>query len=62
MKSHISTLNENVVALNDKGNELEKALETQSDMMNECYVRFGTKKELQKAGILSGSGLFSKRS
>ena len=39
MKSHISTLNENVVALNDKGNELEKALETQSDMMNECYVR-----------------------
>ena len=61
MKSHISTLNENVVALNDKGNELEKALETQSDMMNECYVRFGTKKELQKAGILSGSGLFSKK-
>lgn len=61
MRSHISTLNENVVALNDKGNELEKALETQSDMMNECYVRFGTKKELQKAGILSGSGLFSKK-
>ena len=30
-------------------------------MMNECYVRFGTKKELQKAGILSGSGLFSKK-
>lgn len=61
MKTHISTLNENVATLNDKGHELEEALEAQSNIINECYVRFGTKKELQKAGILSGSGLFSKK-
>ena len=39
----------------------EQALAIQSDMLNECYVKVGTKKELKDAGLLVGRGLFSKK-
>ena len=45
--------------------EIEKihkqTLDMQSDMLNECYVKVGTKKELQNAGLLVGKGLLSKK-
>ena len=40
---------------------LKQALETQSDMLNECYVKVGTKKELKDVGLLISKGLFSKK-
>lgn len=61
LKSHVSALSENVMALNEQTQEQEAALTAQSDMMNEGYVKAGTKKELQKLGLLSGSGLFAKK-
>ena len=39
----------------------EQALAIQSDMLNECYVKVGTKKELKDAGLLVGRGRFSKK-
>ena len=37
--------------------EQEGILTTQTNMINTCYVRIGTKKELKQAGILSGGFL-----
>lgn len=37
------------------------ALVTQSQIINECYVKIGTKKELKDAGLLSGGFLSKKR-
>ena len=34
-----------------------EALVTQSEMMNECYMKVGTKKELQEAGVLTEGNL-----
>lgn len=54
-------LERNVSDLQDKEKIHKQALEVQSDMLNECYVRVGTKKELQNAGLLVSKGLFSKK-
>lgn len=53
-------LERNVSDLQEKEKIHKQALEVQSDMLNECYVKVGTKKELQNAGLLVGKGLFSK--
>ena len=37
-----------------------EALTVQDEVINECYVRIGTKKELKEAGILTKGGLFRK--
>lgn len=34
---------------------------TQDEVINECYVKIGTGKELEQAGILTKGGLFKKR-
>ena len=39
----------------------KQALEVQSDMLNECFVKVATKKELKDAGLLVSKGLFSKK-
>lgn len=54
-------LERNVSDLQEKEKIHKQALEVQSDMLNECYVKVGTKKELQNAGLLVGKGLFSKK-
>ena len=60
LKSHVDRLNTNVAQLTEEKAEQEKALEAQSDMLNEAYVIIGSKKELKKAGLLSGGSLFKK--
>lgn len=61
LRSHVSALSEDVSNLQQKSQEQEEALTVQSDMLNEGYVKAGTKKELQAAGLLSSSGLFGKK-
>ena len=61
LRSHVSSLSEDVSNLQQKSQEQEEALTVQSDMLNEGYVKAGTKKELQAAGLLLSSGLFGKK-
>lgn len=51
----LSTTQKQADALKEQENTLSK----QSDMINICYVRIGTKKELKSAGLLSGGFLKS---
>lgn len=60
LNTRVASLNKDVEGLASKNKAQKEALVTQSDMMNEAYVLIGTKKELKAAGVLSGSGLFSK--
>ena len=67
-KKNIAELQEQKVELERNVSDLQKkekihkqALEVQSDMLNECYVKVGTKKELKNAGLLVSKGLFSKK-
>ncbi len=54
-------LERNVSDMQNKVKIHQEALEVQSDMLNECYVRVGTKKELKDVGLLISKGLFSKK-
>lgn len=54
-------LERNVSDLQEKEKIHKQALEVQSDMLNECYIKVGTKKELQNCGLLVSKGLFSKK-
>ena len=60
LKSHVDKLNTNVAQLTEEKAEQEKALEAQSDMLNEAYFIMGSKKELKKAGLMTGGSLFKK--
>ena len=67
-KKNIAELQEQKLELERNVSDLQKkekihkqALEVQSDMLNECYVKVGTKKELKNAGLLVSKGLFSKK-
>lgn len=53
----IASLNENVEKLEKKTQVQQQALVTQSDMINECYMKIATKKQLKQAGILDGKKL-----
>lgn len=53
----IASLNENVEKLEKKAQVQQQALVTQSDMINECYMKIATKKQLKQAGILDGKKL-----
>lgn len=57
MQTKITTLNEDVERLDKKTQVQQQALVTQSNMMNECYFKIGTKKQLKQAGILDGKKL-----
>ena len=59
--ANIAQLQSQVSALNEKTQEQETIMTVQSDMMNEGYVKIGTKKELQRDGILTRAGLFKKK-
>lgn len=60
LKKDVEVLQENVAVLDEKTKMQEQALVVQDEIINEGYVKIGTKKELQKAGILSKGKLFSK--
>lgn len=53
-------LEKNVSELQEQEIIHKQVMEMQSDMLNECYVKVGTKKELKDAGLIVG-GLFSKK-
>lgn len=52
--------NPNEVSPKGKSNKDTNTAQAQEATINECYVRIGTKKELQSAGLLTG-GLLSKK-
>lgn len=54
-------LEKNVSDLQKKDNTYKQILEAQSNMLNECYVKVATKKELKDAGLLVSKGFFSKK-
>lgn len=60
LNNRVASLDMDVKDLTQKNQNQKEALVAQSDMMNEAYVLIGTKADLKKAGVLSGSGLFSK--
>lgn len=61
LSQRVSTLNNDISDLSMKNQAQEEALKVQDNIINECYVLTGTKKELQKAGVLSSSGIFKKK-
>lgn len=61
LKSNVSTLKQDVAKLETKNEKLDEALTTQDQVINEGYIKIGTKKELEAAGVLTKGGLFKKR-
>ncbi len=61
LQNQKANLEKDITDLQEKEKIHKQALEMQSDMLNECYVRVGTKKELQNTGLLVSKGLFSKK-
>lgn len=61
LNMQVKTLTASNEQLTEEVNKQGEALMTQSTILNECYVKIGTKKELQQAGVLSGKGLLSKK-
>lgn len=57
LQSKITTLNEDVEKLDKKNQIQQQALVTQSDMMNECFMKIGTRKQLKQAGIMDSKKL-----
>lgn len=57
----VSSLNSDLASLSSKNKEQKETLKAQDNIINECYVMIGTKKDLQKAGVLSSSGIFRKK-
>ncbi len=60
LQNQKSNLEKNVSELQEQEIIHKQVMEMQSDMLNECYVKVGTKKELKDAGLIVG-GLFSKK-
>ena len=51
LKSHVDKLNTNVAQLKEEKAEQEKALEAQSNMLNEAYVVIGSKSKLNMSKV-----------
>lgn len=60
LQAIVSSLSKDVAGLTETNKSQKEALSSQSAKMNEAYVLIGSKKDLKSAGVLSGSGLFSK--
>lgn len=60
LKTQVTSLTETNEELTTTVQAQTDALETQSSIINECYMMMGTKSELKKAGVLTSKGLFSK--
>ena len=61
LRKKVTTLTASNEKLTEEVNKQGEALVTQSAVINECYVKIGTKKDLQEAGVLSGGGFLSKK-
>ena len=60
LQSHVNALQGDISNLEQKNQAQLKALDIQNEMLNECYVRIGTRKELQQANLLTG-GILRKK-
>lgn len=61
LQTSVEELSTNIATLEEKTAVLDKALSAQDEMINECYFKIATKKELEDAGILTKGGLFRKQ-
>ena len=59
LRQRVQLLTEHNTKLNEKVETQKEALATQSEIINECYFKIGTKKQLIDLGIISG-GLLKK--
>lgn len=61
LRASIASLRTKTEQAEKKNEVLTSALSAQDEMINECYIKVGTKKELQRAGLLRGGFLSKKR-
>lgn len=57
LQKRVSSLSEDNSRLTEKVEKQVKALTVQAEMINECYVKIGTKKQLTDLGLISGGFL-----
>ena len=57
LQEKVNTLSKSNTELNEKVEKQVKALTVQSEMINEGYIKIGTKKQLTELGIVSGGFL-----
>lgn len=57
LRASLSDMKNRAVKAENKTQVLTTALSKQDDVINECYVRIGTKKQLSAAGLLKGGFL-----
>lgn len=61
LRASLSSLQSRADKAEHRTQALTTALTKQDEVINECYVKIGTKKQLVASGLLKGSGLFSKK-
>lgn len=61
LRASLSDMKNRATKAESKTQALTTALSKQEDVINECYVRIGTKKQLSAAGLLKGSFLQKKK-
>ena len=61
LRASLSDMKSRAVKAESKTQALTTALSKQEDVINECYVRIGTKKQLSAAGLLKGGFLQKKK-
>lgn len=61
LNKQVKTLTASNEKLTEEVAKQGEVLVKQSDVINECYVKIGTKKELQQAGVLTGGFLSKKK-
>lgn len=61
LRASLSDMKNRAVKAENKTQVFTTALSKQDDVINECYVRIGTKKQLSAAGLLKGGFLQKKK-
>lgn len=61
LRASLSDMKNRATKAENKTQVLRTALSKQDDIINECYVRIGTKKQLSAAGLLKGGFLQKKK-
>lgn len=61
LRASLSDMKNRATKAESKTQALTTALSKQEDVINECYVRIGTKKQLSAAGLLKGGFLQKKK-
>lgn len=61
LRASLSTMKTRADKAEHKSQALTTALSKQDEMINECYVKIGTKKQLMESGLLKGGFLSKKK-